>query len=226
MNTNQDRLSWNRITTYLINRYPLIENPIKRGLVPIGNPLEVMPYIYQMEWDSLLERSEKSSILQVGFGLGFYTAVLAELNPRGIIIATESNPETFEKGQEALRKYLHPSRVEWSSVYHKIVSEEYPDLSLFIRRTHTIPEYPFDRIILHSAVPLTDDATNILKHLKPDGIAIVPVAIPITLKEEENRPPKEKTLAVTLKVKRTPEGFDNTCIGFPVAKLLEQEKSP
>jgi len=125
------------------------------GALPIGHGQTIsQPYIVAL-MTSLLQVNVRSSVLEVGSGSGYQTAILAEL--AGQVYTIERVPELAEGARQVLDKLG----------YHN-VTVVVGDGSL------GLPEHaPYDRIMVTAAAP--EAPPPLLEQLAAGGILVAPI---------------------------------------------------
>ncbi len=121
-----------------------------------------------------LDPREGDKVLDVGFGSGWTTALLAFIiGSEGKVIAVEKIPEVYEFGKKNIEKYnfLRSGRVEVFCGDGKEGKKE---------------EAPFDRILVSASAK--DDLPSPLKEqLKVGGKAVVPIGSSVFLFSKEEK---------------------------------------
>ena len=137
--------------------YQDVPLPILRGKT-ISQPTTVMIMT------SALQLKPGNTVLEVGSGSGYQTAIIAKIIQKGIIHSTEVIPELVHFARDNLKK---------ANINNVKVYEE--DGSRGISK-----EAPFDRIIITAAC--SEFPKELLDQLKPEGIILGPVG---TKEEQE-----------------------------------------
>jgi len=134
-----------------------------RGSAYDNNPVSIgygqtnsQPYTvaFMME---LLQPEPGNEVLDVGFGSGWSSAILAKaVGKQGSVLAVEIIPEIFEFGKSNLQKY------------------NYPNIEFFQGSWTDLPAREFDRILVSAAA--ASSVPHILaKRLKVGGRLVIPV---------------------------------------------------
>jgi len=137
---------------YSSHGYAYDNNPVSIG----HGQTNSQPYTvaFMME---LLQPKSGNEVLDVGFGSGWTTAILAKVvGKQGSVLAVEIIPEIFEFGKANLQKY------------------NYPNITLFQGSWTDIPEREFDRILV-SAAAASFVPQLLAKRLKVGGRLVIPV---------------------------------------------------
>lgn len=118
----------------------------------------------------LLELSEEDTVLDIGCGSGWTTALLAQAAKSGSVTAVERVPELLEFAGENLKKY------------------HFKNIALQLAgRTLGVPQRRFDKILVSAAaheLPL-----ELVEQLKPGGIMVIPIrnSVAVIHKKEGER---------------------------------------
>ncbi len=126
--------------------------------LPIGCGMTIsQPFMVALMAD-LLELEEDDTVLEVGTGLGYQTAILAELVSR--VYTVEIIEELAQEGQKRLRA------VGFENIHFRLGdgSQGWPDYA------------PYDKVIVTAAPELIPPA--LLQQLKPGGRMVIPAGIP------------------------------------------------
>ena len=136
---------------------PASEEPLAyvNGPLPIGHQQTIsQPYIVALMTD-LLDLEEGSTVLEIGTGSGYQTAVLAEL--AGQVYSIEIIEELAEQAKNLLQRLGYTNiQVKAGDGYHGWLEHA-----------------PFDRIIVTAASPNIPEP--LLQQLKPEGRMVIPL---------------------------------------------------
>ncbi len=112
----------------------------------------------------LLDVPETATVLDVGSGSGWTTAILAEIvGPGGHVLGLELESELVERSSQAVDGHLAGARFAG----HAVIRRARPD------QLGAPDEAPFDRILVSAMARRTPD--TLVRQLGPGGVLVVPV---------------------------------------------------
>lgn len=128
----------------------------------------------------LLDLKEDHRVLDIGFGSGWATALLAETVKKGKVIGIEKNPDVYKKGVSNLEKYNY-------------FKEDRVEVFLGDGRDGCSEKGPFDRVLVSAADTGFDFPKKIKPQLKKDGKIVIPInsSIFVFTKKEKDFEKKE-----------------------------------
>lgn len=134
----------------------LLNRAYEDHALPIGFGQTIsQPYTvaFMME---LLQPEPGNEILDVGFGSGWTTGILASaVGMRGAVYAVEIVPEVYQFGKENLEKY------------------DYPNIELYPGSWEDVPSREFDRILVSAAAASVPK--KLIEKLRVGGKMVIPV---------------------------------------------------
>ncbi len=110
----------------------------------------------------LLFPERGQNILDIGFGSGWTTALLAEIVKTGKVIGVEKVPEVYNFGKKNIEKYSFMNR--------KIV-----ELFLGDGRKGRADKGPYDRVLVSAADRARDLPRNLTGQIKEGGRVVIPI---------------------------------------------------
>ncbi len=140
-----------------LKKYAYEDMPLSIGYGQTISQPQVVAFMIK-----LLSPEREQTVLDIGFGSGWTTAILAEIVKTGKVIGVEKVPEVYNFGKKNIEKY-------------NFINKKTVELFLGDGRKGKADKGPYDRILVSAADRAKDLPQNLTDQIKDGGRIVIPI---------------------------------------------------